>query len=399
MQAIADICTTKIWPAHEGVARHVTHCTLMRGARPRDKSVTTFARSGVRDVAVVSVLRSIFRPHSERRRGRGSTAELSLRTGKHFTGGSRGFYFRALGPEIVSALDDLSRAADLKHLRLECVWDVPWSFVVSATLSRLQLQCVTLMPPDEAGVGSAAPRKCILPRLDDICLDRSPSFMAILAGQMYAHPPPVTKMCVVYDCAHQDEISYDALYHLGQNVDSLTLEFSGDFIYPCDPIDYSKIHPLSMLSLELGVNIIHDAHFAYDPVPIPAFESAVRLLPVTPPPDLRIVFTVCIFYYDPPPCTRSCIERIYPRIFHPSFPEYLERVTSGAQGTAVELLILVTVHVEKGLPYDPGPYLEYEEYLAKQFTCLDEIPGVDFYATVTESDDMNKNPYLSPPLE
>ena len=38
-------------------------------------------------------------------------------------------------------------------------------------------------------------------------------------------------MWVVYDCAHQEEISYDALFHLGENVDSLILEFTGGAIF------------------------------------------------------------------------------------------------------------------------------------------------------------------------
>lgn len=235
LQGLANICTSGIWPAHEGVARHVQHCTLMRGLRPRDESAT-FTRSGVRDAAVVAVLRSIFRHRKERRRGRGITAELSLRAGGHASGRSCGFNFHALGSDIISALDDLSRVADLERLELECVLDVPWSVVVSATLTRLQLKCVTFMQPDEASVGLVAPRECILPNLDDICLERSPSFMAVFSGQMYNTPSPVTKMCIVYDCARQEEIDYDVLYHLGGNVDSLQLEFTGGAICFSSPV-------------------------------------------------------------------------------------------------------------------------------------------------------------------
>lgn len=147
------------------------------------------------------------------------------------------------------------------------------------------------------------------------------------------------------------------------------------------------------------MNFNHSTHFADDPPLIPAFESAVRLLPSKPPGDMRIVFSVCIFYYDSPPCPRSCIERVYPRMFHPSFLEYLKHVTSGAHGTSIELLILVFVHVEEGTAYDPNLYLDHETYLAEQFACLDEIPGVDFYVGVAECADMNRNPYLSPSPE
>lgn len=235
LQALADICTSAIWPAHEGVARHVQHCTLMRGSRPRDES-TTFTRSSVRDAAVVAVLRSIFRHRKERRRGRGITAELSLRAGGHTTGSSCGFNFHALGPDVISALVELSRVCDLERLELECVLDVPWSIVVSATLTHLKLKCVTFMQPDEASVGLVTPRECVLPKLADICLDRSPSFMAVFSGQMYDTPSPITKMCIVYDCVQQEEIDYDALYHLGGNVDSLQLEFTRGAICLSSPV-------------------------------------------------------------------------------------------------------------------------------------------------------------------
>ena len=165
------------------------------------------------------------------------------------------------------------------------------------------------------------------------------------------------------------------------------------FINPCRLIDYSKIHSLSYLSLKLQVNINHGRDFAHDPIPIPAFESAVRLLPSSPPNDMRIVFSVCIFYYDPPPCSRSCIADVYPRIFHPSFLEYLRRITSNADELSVELVLLVYVHVYRGAVFDPDTYTAHEVYLRRKFARLDKIPGVSFDVLVGDIADLETNAY------
>ncbi len=34
-------------------------------------------------------------------------------------------------------------------------------------------------------------------------------------------------MCIAYDCTRQEQIDYNDLYHLGAQVDSLGLEFTG----------------------------------------------------------------------------------------------------------------------------------------------------------------------------
>ncbi len=160
---------------------------------------------------------------------------------------------------------------------------------------------------------------------------------------------------------------------------------------PCRVIDYSKIHALSYLSLKLQVNINHGQNFADDPIPIPAFESAVRLLPSAPPNNMRIVFSVCIFYHDTPPCSRKCIADVYPRIFHPSFLEYLRRITSAADEVSVELLLLVFIHVYRGAVFDPDTYTAHEVYLRRKFARLDRIPGVSCDVLVGDIADLETN--------
>ena len=229
LQALAEICTSKVWLAHESVSRDVQHCTLIRGSRPLN-NFDMFERSAERDAAVVAVLRSIFRHRAERSHSQGiaRTVGLSVYAGNYSTGASRGFYFQTLGPNIVSALDDLVREANLEHLELDRVWDVPWRFVAQPTLTRLQLKCVSFLRPDDASTELVSSlRGCILPKLDDICLEYSPSFMTILSAERYTTPPPVTKMCIAYECTRQEQIDYDSVYHLGSQLDSLGLEFIG----------------------------------------------------------------------------------------------------------------------------------------------------------------------------
>lgn len=229
LQALAEICTSKVWLAHESASRDVQHCTLIRGSRPLN-DLDIFERSSERDAAIVAVLQSIFRHCAERCHSQGiaTTVGLSICAGNYSTGTSRGFSFQTLGPAIIPALDDLVREANLEHLELDRVWDVPWRFVICPTLVRLQLESVSFVRPDDASAEFAlGSRRCILPKLDDIRLEYSPSFMAILSGQGYVTPPPVTKMCIAYDCTRQEQIDYNDLYHLGAQVDSLGLEFTG----------------------------------------------------------------------------------------------------------------------------------------------------------------------------
>ncbi|KJA13988.1 hypothetical protein HYPSUDRAFT_72778 [Hypholoma sublateritium FD-334 SS-4] len=388
IQALADICTSKVWSVHESVARQVQHCTLTRGSKDAN-GVDLFDRSEIREAAIVIVLRNIFRDKT--RRGNGVTAGLRLEVGRICAGGGYGFHFGMLGPNIIAALEDLARTADIENLALERVWGVPWTLLSSATLSYLSLDEVKFLRPRTAGnEGVLLPEMCLLPQLDEIFLNDSPSFIEGFTSQIYrGPPPPVTTMRIAYGTGNQEEAFHDALENLGSKLDCLDITITGGFYELCRPIDYRKVHVLHNLALDLEVNIDHDKRAVGNPVTLPAFENAVLLLPSTPPRELYIAFAVSIFFFDPPDSPRRCIEDIYERTYHPSFPDYLQRITSDAHETCIKILLFVSVHVDPELVYgSPETCTEHEEYLRQQFACIDRMDSVAFEVSVERFDDL-----------
>ncbi|KJA16371.1 hypothetical protein HYPSUDRAFT_47392 [Hypholoma sublateritium FD-334 SS-4] len=104
LQLLADICTTDIWAAHEGVARHVQALSLHRGSKPTRNPGTRLDKSSVRDAAIAAVLRSLF--HDNPWRARGVPAVFSLQAGHLIMGIQWGLDFATLGPDIIAAIDD-----------------------------------------------------------------------------------------------------------------------------------------------------------------------------------------------------------------------------------------------------------------------------------------------------
>lgn len=144
------------------------------------------------------------------------------------------------------------------------------------------------------------------------------------------------------------------------------------------------------LSIDLDYNIDYDEKGEMAAERIPAFQTMAQLLPSTPPHELCIFFAVSIYYYDLPDNPRGCIEDIYEEIYHPSFPEYVERVASEAPTTSIDIVLSVSVHVDTGLVYQsPEVYEGHKRYLLERFTCLHGMSGVKFRIEVAEHDDMD----------
>lgn len=219
LELLADICTSKIWPTSDGVACHVQVLCMMRGTAPMDDPAILFERSSARDAAVAGVLRSMFR--DKPRRGCRVPGVLILDPGRYGTGKTSGFDFATLGPGIIAAMRDLLRTADIECLELRVMWGVPWSFIASAPIRKLYLMNVGFLPPNADGVGAGASQICVLPELDCIRLEYSPSFITGLTSPMYWPPPPVTTLEITYDTGDSNKEFYDVLYHLGGKLQSL----------------------------------------------------------------------------------------------------------------------------------------------------------------------------------
>ncbi|KJA16376.1 hypothetical protein HYPSUDRAFT_219487 [Hypholoma sublateritium FD-334 SS-4] len=385
LQLLADICTTDIWARHEGVARHVQALSLYRGSTRN--SGTRLDRSSARDAAIAVVLRSLFRHNPWR--ARGVRAAFTLEAGNFKTGRTSGFDFATLGPAIIAAMDDLFRTAAVYRIGLTDVWGVPWSFISSANPSDLRLDTVTFHPRSGEGVGLLVPGKHLLPNLDHVSLRESPSFATGITSPVCLPPPPVTSLEIVYDIGDHNKKTYDVLYHLGGKLESLNIRIHISFFDLCPPIDYSKIHVRDNLSMEMEYSIHHGGEEEDDPPQMAAFETMVRLLPPTPPHEMYIVFVVYMLQFDTPDSERACFEDVYSKVYHRSFPEYLERITSEAHITSIDIKLCVTVQVDPGVTYiSPERYIEHEDYLLEQFACMDRLRGVTFEVEVDEHEDL-----------
>ncbi|KJA16370.1 hypothetical protein HYPSUDRAFT_91326 [Hypholoma sublateritium FD-334 SS-4] len=390
LQALADICTSTVWNAKEGVAFHVQTFNLQCGILgiTRDATDTCDPEgSRIRDAAIVDVLGCLFRDKS--RRGRGVSTGLSLGAGYHGTRKARVFRFATLGHEIIAALDDLVRTADIERLTLKAIWGVPWSFLSPETLRYLYIDQVKFLSPNDESVDLSVSRGCLFPNLAYIHLNDSPSFVMGLTSQVSRTPPPVTTMEIAYETQNYDEKFWDILNHVGGNLESLTIKITGEFYDLCTPIDYRKVHVRDHFSIDIEYSIYDDEEEADDTEQIPAFETMVRLLPPTPAREMHIVFAVSILHFDPPHGARGCIEDVFPGIYAPSFPEYLERVTSEAPGTIISVVLNVSVHVNPGVTYSSSATKEHRAYLLDQFACLSGMNGVTFRVDVYEHHDLH----------
>ncbi len=208
LQALADICTTNIWPAHEGVARKVQHCTLARGCKESGDD-DMFDGSRAREEAIVAVLRSIFRNKIHRAR-----FSFRLQAGKFYTGERYGVcYFNTLGPNIITALEDLLRTTYIRTLHVECIRGIPWSFVSSfVTLKDLNLDEVKFRRKKKTKVAVASSENCLMRKLIYITMKDCPSFIKALTSQKFGPPPHVSTMEIAYFADHREKVFHRALY-------------------------------------------------------------------------------------------------------------------------------------------------------------------------------------------
>lgn len=220
LRALVDICTSKVWLPHEGVVRHVQGFTLDCGTKSSEG--TCLDRAAVGDAAIATVLRSIFPDKSKS--GRRTTASLSI-VG-HYCNSSR-FHFDTFGPDIIAALNDIGRVAEIEKLALFTISGVPLDLISSPTLDSLVLKEVQFLLLDEEGADEIEPHNCLLPKLDSIALQDSPSFVEWLTIEPRGPPPPLTTMTTTYETGNMDDVFYDALYRLGANLESLFIEVIG----------------------------------------------------------------------------------------------------------------------------------------------------------------------------
>lgn len=157
------------------------------------------------------------------------------------------------------------------------------------------------------------------------------------------------------------------------------------------PIDYTKVPVRDELTIEMEFSIYHGREGGDHPVQIPAFQTVARLLPPTPPNEMRIRFDVSVLQFDAADSARGCIADVHSEIYHPSFPNYLENVTSKAPGIGVYILLIVTVQVDYGVTYGSTEvYRAHEKYLLDQFACLSGMRGVTFCVDVYEAEDLDE---------
>ena len=220
LRALADICTSKVWLPQESVVRHVQGFTLHCGSK--SLGGTCLDRTAVGDAAIAAVLRSIFLDKSKR--GRRTTASFSL-VG-HYSNLSR-FHFDSFGPDITAAMNDIVRVAEVEKLALYTISGVPLNLISSPTLDSLILKEVKFLLPDEEGADEVEPQNCLLPKLDSIALQDSPSFVEWLVTEPQGPPPPLATMTITYETGNLDGVFYDALYRLGGNLESLFIEVIG----------------------------------------------------------------------------------------------------------------------------------------------------------------------------
>ena len=230
LRALADICTTKIWPPHEGVARHVQYCALERGCKERGDTTDLFDVSSAREEAIVAVLRSIFR--NKIHRGYRVSSGLSLKAGNFYASGrphsAMPCYFNTLGPNITVALEDILRTTDIESLHVEYISGIPWNFVSSfVTLKDLILNEVKFRWKKKTNVGVAALENYLMPKLVYVNMKDCPTFINALTSQKFGPPPQVSRLEIAYFAEHREYVLHDALYLFGSTLESLAISITG----------------------------------------------------------------------------------------------------------------------------------------------------------------------------
>ncbi len=248
-----------------------------------------FDGSRAREEAIVAVLRSIFRNKIHRAR-----FSFRLQAGKFYTGERYGVcYFNTLGPNIITALEDLLRTTYIRTLHVECIRGIPWSFVSSfVTLKDLSLDEVKFRRKKKTKVAVASSENCLMRKLIYITMKDCPSFIKALTSQKSGPPPHVSTMEIAYFAEHREKVFHRALYLFGSTLESLVISITGgeklvstslaviseDLYYSgfsnlSKPINYRKFLVLDYLDLDIEVDIDHGGRYDHEPLPLQHFKT------------------------------------------------------------------------------------------------------------------------------